>query len=185
MNRVEIKLEFRGGVKKKLEKRSTCSYEPETRGSWPHASSRHAPDFSSAWTITFRSRCSDARKRSCRTERVHRHHAETFFTKTEIFEISKTGHNRWEKSVRTSNWYVNSWKSRSKKKIVRTSSASCCGPNTKSRFWSKKNNLNFEAKIKIWGFSTSLNSNFGVPNRNSIGVGENDFDFDFVVKFGV
>ena len=32
-------------------------------------------------------------------------------------------------------------------------------PNTKSRFWSKKK-LNFEAKIKIWGFSTSTISNF-------------------------
>ena len=34
-------------------------------------------------------------------------------------------------------------------------------PNTKSRFWSKKN-LNFKAKIKILGFSATLNSNFGI-----------------------
>ena len=32
-------------------------------------------------------------------------------------------------------------------------------PNTKSRFWSKKN-LNFEAKIKIWGFWMLAISNF-------------------------
>ena len=57
-------------------------------------------------------------------------------------------------------------------------------PNTKSRFWSKKN-WNFEAKIRIWGFSTSAISNFWVPNRNSKGIREIDFDFDFVVKFRV
>ena len=36
-------------------------------------------------------------------------------------------------------------------------------PNTKSIFWAKKN-LNFGAKTKIWGLSTTLNSNFGVSN---------------------
>ena len=46
-------------------------------------------------------------------------------------------------------------------------------PNTKSRFWSKKN-LNFEAKMKIWGFSTLLNSNLRVSNRNSKGIRESD-----------
>ena len=57
-------------------------------------------------------------------------------------------------------------------------------PNTKSRFWSKKN-LIFEAKIKIWGFWMLAISNFGVSNRNSKGIGKNDFEFDFVVKFRV
>ena len=28
-------------------------------------------------------------------------------------------------------------------------------------------------------------SNFEVPNRNSKGIGENDFDFDFLVKLRV
>ena len=54
-------------------------------------------------------------------------------------------------------------------------------PNTKSRFWSKKK-LNFEAKIKIWGFSMTAISYFGVPNRNSKGIGENDFQI-FEIKF--
>ena len=57
-------------------------------------------------------------------------------------------------------------------------------PNTKSRFWSKKN-LNFEAKIKILGFWMLAISNFGVSNRNSRGIREMDFDFDFRANFRV
>ena len=34
--------------------------------------------------------------------------------------------------------------------------------------------LNFEAKIKIWGFWRMAISNFWVPNRNSKGIEEND-----------
>ena len=49
-----------------------------------------------------------------------------------------------------------------------------CRPNTKSRFWSKKN-LNFETKIKILGFSTSLISSLMVSKSYSRGIEENDF----------
>ena len=54
-------------------------------------------------------------------------------------------------------------------------------PKTKSRFWSKKN-LNFEAKIKILGFSMMAISNFGVSNWNSKGIGKSDFQ-NFEIKF--
>ena len=49
-------------------------------------------------------------------------------------------------------------------------------PNTKSRFWSNKN-LNFEAKIKLWGFSISLNWNFWVSQWDSRGIEKIDFGF--------
>ena len=52
-------------------------------------------------------------------------------------------------------------------------------PKTKSRFWSKKN-WNFESKIKV---SRSLVSNFGVSNRNLIGIKEIDFELMFEIKF--
>ena len=48
--------------------------------------------------------------------------------------------------------------------------------NAKSRFWSKRN-LNFETKMKIWGFSTTAISNFGVSKQDSRGIGESDFGF--------
>ena len=54
-------------------------------------------------------------------------------------------------------------------------------PNTKSICWSKKN-WNCKSKIKIWGFSTSLNANVGVSDRNSIGIKETDFQI-FQIKF--
>ena len=49
-------------------------------------------------------------------------------------------------------------------------------PKTKSRFWEKKNQ-NFGAKMQIWGFSTSLISNFQVSEQDSKGIGEINFGF--------
>ena len=54
-------------------------------------------------------------------------------------------------------------------------------PNTKSRFWSTKKNWNSESKMQIQGFSMLAISNFQVQNRNSKGVGENDFQI-FEIK---
>ena len=50
------------------------------------------------------------------------------------------------------------------------------------KFWSENNN--FEAKIKILGFSTSLISNLMVSNRNSKGFGESHFQI-FEIEFWV
>ena len=42
--------------------------------------------------------------------------------------------------------------------------------------------MNFETKIKLWGFSISLNSNFGVTKSNSKGIREIEFEI-FEIEF--